>query len=226
MNIEPIKRTNLHDIVAEKIEEYIKQNEIKSGIKLPSERDLCEMFSISRSSLREGIRRLEMVNLVEVINGKGIFVKNPTATVKGINLQVQIQKEQLMQTLQIRRVLEEYALELAVENITNEDIQEIELILLKMEDKSISDQKLCEVEDEFHGKLYNLSGNEFLVNLLDNIRDVSREIWSESNEHLYRLLRESIPHHRQLFEAIKSKDKEKLISVFEEMIEVDIKLIK
>ena len=78
MDLTPISRKRLSESAINQIKDFIIQNGLGPGAKLPSERDLCNRLQISRASLREAIRILEIMGLVEVLPGKGIYVKDLT----------------------------------------------------------------------------------------------------------------------------------------------------
>lgn len=224
MNMEPVKKMNVHSTAAEIIEDYIKSNDLKSGDKLPSERKLAQMLSIGRSSLREALRKLETVNLVQVENGRGAFVKNPNATIKGINMQLAIEKPNLLQLFQVREVLEGLAIELAIENATDEEIENMEQIMDEI-DAKLEDKINPNMEDEqFHRAIYYASKNDVLITILESMTDYFNKLW-HSPLGDYSILIDSMPLHRPLFEAIKNRDKKKAIRIFKRLIRFDIKTI-
>ncbi|MDQ0200256.1 FadR/GntR family transcriptional regulator [Neobacillus ginsengisoli] len=74
-----IKKVSLHEMIAEEIKKYINEHQFKRGNKLPSVGELTTILSGSRSSIREALRYLEGIDVLEVQNGKGIFVKDGDA---------------------------------------------------------------------------------------------------------------------------------------------------
>ena len=75
MPLQPITKTRLSEAAIEQIKELIVSENLEPGSKLPSERDLVEALGVGRSSIREALRILEIMGLVEVLPGKGAFVK-------------------------------------------------------------------------------------------------------------------------------------------------------
>lgn len=71
----PLSKTRLFEVIVKQIQEQVKSGDLKPGDKLPPERELAEMFDVSRNSLREALRALEMMNYVEIKPGEGIFIK-------------------------------------------------------------------------------------------------------------------------------------------------------
>ena len=73
--LSPIKNTKVYEKVIEQVKDLVKSGELKSGDKLPPERDLSEQLQVSRTSIREALRALEMLGLVETKQGEGNFIK-------------------------------------------------------------------------------------------------------------------------------------------------------
>src|SRR5437870_12279434 len=76
---EAVRKVKVYEGVARQIERLISEGSLKPGDKLPSERELAEMFRVSRSSLRDGIRKLELLGLVEARHGEGTIVRDLSA---------------------------------------------------------------------------------------------------------------------------------------------------
>ena len=75
--MKPINRVKLTESIMEAIVEYASSNDLKVGDRLPSERELSSALKVSRPLLREALRKMESLNLIEVLPGKGIFIKTP-----------------------------------------------------------------------------------------------------------------------------------------------------
>lgn len=223
---EKIDKTNLPNIIAQQIIAYIEHHNLQVGDKLPSERVMSEMFNVSRVSLREAVRGLVIINLLEVINGKGIYVKNPKAKISGANLQMNIHKDQLIQLTEVRRMLELKSIELVAKNIQEEDFEELYEIIRKMEYEFVLDEDLVRLDDAFHRKLNQLSGNEVLFDLLDNMIVLSKQIWSESGSSIYQAIRESTPLHRDICEALQHQNTQAALSAYKKLVEKDISLLE
>ncbi len=219
------KDTNLPNIIANQIIAYIKHHKLKAGDRLPSERILSQMFNVSRVSLREALRGLVIINLIEVKNGKGAFVKNPKAVISGANLQMNIHRDQLLQLTEVRRILELRSLELVLESMSEEDAEELDAILLRMEYPYVLNEELGALDDEFHLKVNQLSGNEVLVDLLENMIILSKQLWDETGEDIYQTIRESIPYHRELFQGLLSGDKEQVYEAYGKIVSLDTRVL-
>lgn len=94
-------------MVSKEIKDYIQQNNLKKGDKLPSVEQIMENLGVGRSSIREAIRYLEALDIIEVLNGKGIFVKEPSLYQLSTKFTVEDEKSALLQLCDVRRGLEE-----------------------------------------------------------------------------------------------------------------------
>jgi GntR family transcriptional repressor for pyruvate dehydrogenase complex len=74
--ISPLQKTRLHEGIVTQLQEKILSGEFRSGDKLPPERDLAESLNVNRSTLREAFKKLEMLDLVEIRHGDGVYVKD------------------------------------------------------------------------------------------------------------------------------------------------------
>lgn len=211
--------------VAEAIEEYISKNNLKEGDKLPSEREFSKMLSISRTSLREGIRVLQTINVLESKIGKGVYVKNPNYSVNGLNIQAEVTGQNLLQLIQVREALESLSINLAIDNITDEEVEELENTLLKMEQVAKNNTVPQKCDDEFHKIIYSASRNNILVSLLENLLDISRNLWGKTHWS-NTILVNSVPLHRPVFEAIKKRNKDEASKAYKALAVYDAKIIK
>jgi len=221
--IEPVKKVMVHSKAAEIIEKYIHENGFKNGDKLPSEREMARMLSIGRNSLREALRTLEAMNLIEVRNGRGVFVKDIDATV-GINVNVTIAKVNFLELLDVRKTLEIRAIELAIMNGGKSDIDEIERWLLAIEDKFNKGVVPINEDVQFHHAIYRAGHNRTLFELVRPLADTFNSLWKPF-DHREELILETLAFHRPLFEAIKKRDTEAAISAFKRIIDIDEKKI-
>jgi len=221
--IEPVKKVMVHSKAAEIIEKYIHENGFKNGDKLPSEREMASMLSIGRNSLREALRTLEAMNLIEVRNGRGVFVKDIDATA-GINVNVTIAKVNFLELLDVRRTLEIRTIELAIMNGGKSDIDEIERWLLAIEDKFNKGVVPINEDVQFHNAIYRAGHNRTLYELVRPLADTFKSLWKPI-DHREELIIETLPFHRPLFEGIKNRDADSAISAFKRIIDIDEKKI-
>lgn len=149
----------LRDVVFNTLRQAILKGELEPGERL-MEIQLADRLGVSRTPIREAIRKLELEGLVLMIPRKGAEV-------------AKISEKSLRDVLEIRRSLDELAIELAIQRMTEED-------LLKLEEaqeafrKAVSSSDamtIAECDEHYHDVIYNATGNSRLVQILNNLRE-------------------------------------------------------
>ena len=140
MSLRSSKR-KLSDMVSEAIVEFILEEALKPGEKLPTEKELSQQLGIGRTSLREGIRQLETVGLLSSHQGKGVYLREVTldslfASGKHIPITsfLTLNKEEILDWLSVRVIFEVEACRLAAERITDEELAALQEIHQTMAD--------------------------------------------------------------------------------------------
>src|ERR671937_3249214 len=108
MDLAPVKSTRIYEEIVRQIKAMISEGRLKSGDQLPPERDLAEKFLVSRTSVREALRALESVGLIEIRPGEGTFVREVSvdALVEPLALVLLSQRAMIAELFEARRLLE------------------------------------------------------------------------------------------------------------------------
>ncbi len=152
------------DQVEEQIASYILNNKLTTGTEIPSESFLMEKLDVGRNVVREALSRLRMLGIIESRRHKGMILREPNIMKcfsKVVNPYM-LSKKTILDLLSFRTSLESGISELIIENITDDDISELEIIVAKhiyQEDMKLK----VENEIEFHSKLYNITGNQVII---------------------------------------------------------------
>ncbi|GGE27103.1 GntR family transcriptional regulator [Pullulanibacillus camelliae] len=202
-----LKKQRLSERVAEEIKNYIKQEDLKKGDRLPPADTLITMLGIGRSSLREALQLLETQGFIEVLNGKGIFVKEVKPFSIQTTLDIENEKEFLLEALDVRMAIEGKAVDLAVEKATQEDIDEMDFHLQEYRKyiQSGERRKANKADAQFHHALYKAAKNALLLSIIDSVSDTFNEFFNEPFG-VHDIFDESFPYHQVLLNAIKDKD--------------------
>ena len=174
--LRPIKSTSLSDQVVEHLLAYI-QREFKPGDGLPSEKMLAERLGVGRSSLREALRSLEVIGLVDIRNGKGIFVPQDPARFlqKPLDWGLFDTGKSIRELTEARTILEMGILDLVLERITESDLHELNRIVERMEGTSPADRaRFIEDDLSFHRILVEATRNSVLNDLMKITRSILR----------------------------------------------------
>ncbi|RQD70743.1 MAG: FadR family transcriptional regulator [Tindallia sp. MSAO_Bac2] len=158
----PLSKTRLFESIVNMIREQIQSGQLKPGDKLPSERELAELLDVSRNSLREALRTLEMMNYLEIRPGEGVFVKetNINDLIDPIVDAISVDNELLLDLLDVREIIEVETARLAALNGTEDDFEKIKNVIEKAE-KKIADKSIGLDEDHgFHLAIAEATHNQ------------------------------------------------------------------
>ena len=186
----------LRDVVFNTLRKAILRGELKPGERL-MEIQLANKLGVSRTPIREAIRKLELEGLVLMIPRKGAEV-------------AQITEKNMRDVLEVRKALEELAVQLACEKITAEEIEEMKKAAeeFKMILKSKDITEIAEADVRFHDIIYMATDNQKLILLLNNLREQMyryRVEYLKEGETRDLLVKE----HEELTKAIKERDVER-----------------
>lgn len=190
----------LRDVVFNTLRQAILRGELKPGERL-MEIQLANKLGVSRTPIREAIRKLELEGLVLMIPRKGAEV-------------AEITEKSLRDVLEVRRALEELAVQLACEKITKEEIRELERVAKEFQQvvNSRDITEIAEVDVCFHDIIYTATDNQKLIQLLNNLRE---QMYRYRVEYLKRdgVFPQLIAEHEAIIRHIENNEKEKATEV-------------
>lgn len=205
--IYPVKRNALNGKVIQQIREFIENAGLQSGMRLPSERELAARLKVSRPSAREAIKVLSMLDVLESRHGDGTYLKSADALhVEGpLKISTVGPSFDMIQLLEIRKIIEPRAAGLAAARATAKQLREIEKDLL-IQEAQPNDYRVLELPDyHFHNAIIAAAGNQLLI-------EVARVL----SPHLLKTLQftahttpdvpKVIRQHRTIFEAIRVRE--------------------
>ena len=207
-DFEVVRRNKVYEDVAKQLERQILKK-LKPGDKLPSERELAEMLQVSRSSIRDAIRGLELMGLVEPRQGAGTIVRELSAEslLNPFASALKHRHELVSELLDFRKMLEPPLAARAATHATADEISEMEEILQRQQ-KKLADGEAAIAEDaEFHYSVALASGNSVVLKLLDMVMDLLRDTRERSLQ-LEGRPQKSLAGHRRILAAIKRHDAE------------------
>jgi GntR family transcriptional repressor for pyruvate dehydrogenase complex len=216
----PVKKTRVYEEIVVKVKHMIEKGRLHSGDQLPSERELAEVFNVSRSSVREALRSLETQGYLESRQGDGTYIArqpvetlvNPLATV------IFSEKDGQMELFEMRRLIEPKLAYLAAERATPEEIVMLGKALKLQEEAFVRGESGTEVDKTFHYILAKAAKNKVILRIIDNVMDLladSRDKYLQVQGRSEK----SLARHRELLEAIRSGDKELASRVMQNHLE-------
>ncbi len=199
------------DETVEQIAEMIRAGAYAPGDRLPSERKLVEQLKVGRTSVREAIRRLETMGLVESRQGLGTFVKDPSSEVIQASLlpHALANKETLEKLFDLREIIEVEAAARAARRASADQIAVMKKWQQTVETNIAREDVagLIVADVEFHRQIIIATGNDILVKLMDSIVDLLREMRYDCT-HIPDLLPQIVSGHRAIMTAIEVHDAE------------------
>ena len=202
-----IKRVKLHEKVMYRIKELIAEGKFKEGSKLPSAESLASTFGVSRTVIREALRLLESMGIVDIIPGKGTFVKSnlDNNCLDSISVVLQSSQGLILDLLEFREIIEPGIAAIAAVRRTAGDLKSLENHLNDMK-REIEEKKLgINPSLKFHLTLAKATENPIVIRimlLLGIMLRESREVSLSMPERRERALQE----HSKILNAIKAKD--------------------
>lgn len=172
---EPIKYARISQNIVDQIRKAILNNDLSPGDRLPSEKELANNFGVSKASVREALRSLEALGLVEIKQGVagGAFAREidyDTAREGLLNF-VFFQNPSISDFTQVRGILEPKVVEIVAPKITDKQLMSIEKILEKTKESLDSGEFFYELDISFHKEIASASQNNLLVFIVDSMQN-------------------------------------------------------
>jgi DNA-binding FadR family transcriptional regulator len=207
-----IRGPALSKAVRDFVKQYILDNKLQGGDPLPPETKLAQDLGVGRSSVREAVKALQSLGIVEVRHGDGLYVReyNMDPILETLSFGLRSGTTRLNELLQIRLWVEKAALEEAVCRINEAEIEELDQLMQLWEETARQAQKpyeghfAADLDEEFHRKLYSTLKNHTLNKLIE-------VFWIAFDDLDLPLVEIATPRstyedHRQILDAVKKRD--------------------
>lgn len=213
--------------IVEKIRQWIIKGYLKEGEALPSERELAQIFDVSRVPVREALKILEFLGGVQHVRGKGVIVKKMKFdnVLNNIDFLIVNPVEGLHDLFEAREAIESKATRLAAQRRTEDDLETMEDAILEMERNLILNKDLKGASLRFHTAIIVASKNIVLIKIYEFISDLLNYSLQESFKSKARF-ECSLLHHKQIFEKIREKDVEGAAKAMQEHLRESDEAIK
>lgn len=207
MTIVPLERRRLSDAAVNQIINLIRNGSFTAGDKLPSERDLARDLGVSRVLVRESLRALEALGLIEVKPGIGAFVTQQSPVNMQIATYLRSHPVEVLEVVEVRAALAELAGELAAKRVSDDELTELTRLYhaqrAAFESGRLAD--LPDLDEEFHSIIYAATRNHVLVSTYDHTRSVLDYIrWNHIT--LMTRTEESLREHERIIRALTARD--------------------
>jgi GntR family transcriptional regulator, transcriptional repressor for pyruvate dehydrogenase complex len=206
-----IQTSRLYELIVQQIEESILKGALKEGDQLPAERELAQLFGVSRTAVREAVKTLREKGLLEAYPGRGTFITNGTSQAirQSLDLMIKIgQPEGSMHLAEVRAILEPEIAALAATRIEEQHLVMMRDAIEVMESALKDPDAYIEADLDFHLALAEAAANPLILSLLDSIVGLLRE------QRLRIFYVDGGPergqfHHKRILEAVEKRDAEK-----------------
>ncbi|MBT2655187.1 FadR family transcriptional regulator [Bacillus sp. ISL-18] len=176
MNFNPVSSKKLYMQIYNQILSEIQSGSFKIGDKLPAERELCEMFGVSRAPIRQALSALELNGIIYSRQGEGVYVKsNQLATDQSFFKS--ITPEEIVEA---RMNIEPLIVKFAAQRATDEDIEELRSTIKQMEDETRAGIYVPETDEKLHSGIAKASHNDLFINIMAAIINAMKqqEMWT------------------------------------------------
>ncbi|OAA92155.1 FadR/GntR family transcriptional regulator [Clostridium ljungdahlii] len=166
----PIKSTKVYEHVIVQIENMIMDGTLKRGDKLPSERELVDKFEVSRTSIREALRALQVIGLIDSRQGEGNFIKQSfeDSLFEPLSIIFMLQGGKPEEIMEVRKVIEVRTAAIAAEKINDEQLNNLERLANAF--KTSKDEKNnVELDKQFHYQIAQVTENFLIKNILNSM---------------------------------------------------------
>jgi GntR family transcriptional regulator, transcriptional repressor for pyruvate dehydrogenase complex len=202
-----IERSALPDQIAERILQMIKDRQLKPGDKLPPERELSVMMNVGRPALREALRALSLMNVIEIRQGTGAYVTqlNTAQLVQHLDFVFSLNDAALMDLFDARKIVEAGIAELAARHITDEDIALLEACLQKSVDSAHDPELFLFADLELHTLIATIARNPILIRFIESIHQLGL-VSRRRTGRLDGVIEQSMSDHHHIIETLKARD--------------------
>lgn len=200
----------LTDEAIEQIRGLIRSGALPPGARLPPENELAAQLGLSRNSMREAVKALELVRVLDVRRGDGTYVTSlePRLLLEGLGLAVELlQDDSILSVVEVRRLLEPAATGLAAERITDDGLSVLEARLDEMEAAGTDAERQVAADAAFHLDVFAATRNQTLLSVLDGLSSLTlrARIWRAVVE--ADAISETLHEHRVIFSALAARDR-------------------
>lgn len=221
---EKIKMSKTYDIVTKDIKDKIIDGTLKMGDRLPSEREMADKFGVSRTSIREAIRALEVIGIIESRRGAGNYIVDNfnNSLLQPLSMMFMLQEYSALDILELRETLEIQCCKMASKIISNKEIEVLNNIVSDMSETTNEDKSL-DLDIKFHNVIIKASNNPLIINvlavisqLMDRFIKDARKIILCKKDNRQKLLCT----HKSIVLSIESRDENKCVDSMKKHFEL------
>ncbi len=202
-----VLKTRVSEGIIEQVRDLITSGRLQPGDRLPAEREFAQTLSVSRSAVREAIRALESLGILEARAGEGTFVITPPKGQERDPITASLSQAWSTQRnlFEVRKVLEPGLAALAARRATPEQVEKMRTILDDQKGKVQARESYMKEDAAFHFLIAEATGNEVLLRVADSLMELLRETRDTSRKIGSRPTR-SLKQHQAILRAIEARN--------------------
>jgi len=208
----------LGEQVANYIIEYIQRNNLIAGDSLPSEHEFCQELGVSRTAIREGLKRLQALGLLKSRPRTGMVVQNAdlAGIFKMISHNLSSNRRRLEDLFDMRYIVESNMVELVILHASSDDIAAMQDVVARMEKQdNMTLTDWFELDREFHTLMYLATHNNFIMSMSALLDVFYAETLKISDERYHgevpdKIREKTLEDHKPIYEALVNRDAEEM----------------
>lgn len=219
--LEENQSNRYYEKIIDSIRNMMINGDLSIGGKLPSERELAEMFNVSRIPVREALKVLEFMGVVQNIRGEGMYIKNIDISniIDKLDFAIENTNDTIYELFELRETLETTAAKLAAQRRTDKDIHRMKSAIEEMEYNILKGQPVYESSNKFHNAVIKAAKNKVLYSVYEGLNEFLKASREATLSHSNRI-RISLEYHKKIYERILEQDAEGAMkSMLEHLIE-------
>jgi GntR family transcriptional regulator, transcriptional repressor for pyruvate dehydrogenase complex len=202
------KGSRVSSSVVDHLRELVSSGQLGPGDRLPAERDLAERLGVGRNSIREALRELQMLGLVEARRGAGTFVRaaDPSSLMAPFQTVISLSDAAVDDVMEFRRAFEPEVAALAARHATDGDIADLQSALRRFDQAVASDDRPYGADVDFHEVVARCTGNPLIMAVQHALAQLFAEMRSRLSDSSYQPDNRAARGHQALFGAIVAGD--------------------
>lgn len=169
MEVSPVKRISVSEQIFEQLKEKITSGELQPGDRLPSENELCKLYGVSRTTIRQALANLSSLELIETRFGEGSFVKQTSISDAMASLlnTPRLSRDSILEIIEFRQLIEPSVAKLACKKASAADIKLLRTIYQNMVDSQNDLNTFTQYDQQFHLAIAEIAGNSYIMRIID-----------------------------------------------------------
>jgi GntR family transcriptional repressor for pyruvate dehydrogenase complex len=201
------KKSSISEDIVENLLTLIRERELHPGDKLPPERELAATMQVSRPSLREALRALAIMNVIEIRQGDGTYVTSlePNLLMSHLDFVFALNDTAFLELFEARRILEPGLVEMAATRITDEEIAQLEDCVARSMEVVDDHEAFSQADLEMHELIAKAAGNSILQRCMAGVSQLGK-VSRRRTVSLPGVTRRSVQDHLAIVRALKARD--------------------